>query len=72
MRVRPRAADSPAAVAAFFALGGYRYLSLDTIKDNRDASCAFTAVAPRAGTRIAFAVYVPRPRSACPAASCSR
>ena len=31
-----------AAVVAFFALGGPRYLSLDTIKANRDALLRFT------------------------------
>jgi len=47
-----------AAVAAFFALGGYRYLSLDTIKDNRDALLAFTQAHHAQALAIAFAVYV--------------
>ena len=47
-----------AAVAAFFALGGYRYLSLDTIKDNRDALLAFTQAHYAQALVIAFFVYV--------------
>jgi uncharacterized membrane protein YdjX (TVP38/TMEM64 family) len=47
-----------AAVAAFFALGGYRYLNLDTIKGNRDALLAFTQAHYAQSLAIAFAVYV--------------
>jgi uncharacterized membrane protein YdjX (TVP38/TMEM64 family) len=47
-----------AAVAAFFALGGYRYLTLDTIKGNRDALLAFTEAHHAQALAIAFAVYV--------------
>ena len=47
-----------AAVAAFFALGGYRYLTLDTIKGNRDALLAFTQAHHAQALAIAFAVYV--------------
>jgi uncharacterized membrane protein YdjX (TVP38/TMEM64 family) len=47
-----------AAVAAFFALGGYRYLALDTIKGNRDALLAFTEAHRAQALLIAFAVYV--------------
>lgn len=47
-----------AAVAAFFALGGYRYLTLDTIKSNRDALLAFTEAHHAQALLIAFAVYV--------------
>jgi uncharacterized membrane protein YdjX (TVP38/TMEM64 family) len=47
-----------AAVAAFFALGGYRYLTLDTIKGNRDALLAFTEAHHVQALAIAFAVYV--------------
>jgi uncharacterized membrane protein YdjX (TVP38/TMEM64 family) len=47
-----------AAVAAFFALGGYRYLTLDTIKGNRDALLAFTEAHRAQALLIAFAVYV--------------
>ena len=46
------------AVAAFFALGGYRYLTLDTIKDNRDALLAFTQAHYAQAVVIAFLVYV--------------
>jgi uncharacterized membrane protein YdjX (TVP38/TMEM64 family) len=46
------------AVAAFFALGGYRYLTLDTIKANRDALLAFTQAHYAQALVIAFAVYV--------------
>jgi len=46
------------AVAAFFALGGYRYLSLDTIKGNRDALLAFTEAHYAQAVIIAFLVYV--------------
>jgi len=46
------------AVAGFFALGGYRYLTLDTIKDNRDALLAFTQAHYAQAVVIAFLVYV--------------
>ena len=46
-----------AAVAAFFALGGQRYLSLDTIKANRDALLAFADRHFVAALAIAFVVY---------------
>jgi len=45
-------------VAAFFALGGQRYLSLDAIKANRDALLAFTQAHFAASLAIAFVVYV--------------
>jgi uncharacterized membrane protein YdjX (TVP38/TMEM64 family) len=47
-----------AAVAAFFALGGYRYLTLDTIKGNRDTLLAFTQAHYAQALVIAFLVYV--------------
>jgi uncharacterized membrane protein YdjX (TVP38/TMEM64 family) len=46
------------AIAAFFALGGYRYLSLDTVKANRDALLAFTQLHYAQALAIAFVVYV--------------
>ena len=46
-----------AAVAAFFALGGQRYLSLDTIRENRDALIAFADRHFVAALVIAFTVY---------------
>ena len=46
------------AIAAFFALGGYRYLSLDTVKANRDALLAFTQSHYTQALAIAFVVYV--------------
>ena len=46
------------AVAAFFALGGHRYLSLDTIKGNRDALFAFTQSHYAQALAIAFVGYV--------------
>ena len=47
-----------AAVVAFFALGGPRYLSLDTIKANRDALLRFTQDHYAIALAVAFAVYV--------------
>jgi uncharacterized membrane protein YdjX (TVP38/TMEM64 family) len=47
-----------AAVVAFFALGGPRYLSLDTIKANRDALLRFTQDHYAIALVVAFAVYV--------------
>ena len=45
-------------VAAFFALDGARYLSLDAVKAHRDALLAFTQAHFVASVAIAFAVYV--------------
>jgi uncharacterized membrane protein YdjX (TVP38/TMEM64 family) len=45
------------AIAAFFALEGPRYLSLDTIKANRDALLAFADRHFAAALAIAFVVY---------------
>lgn len=45
-------------IAAFFALGGPKYLSLDTIKDNRDQLLALTERHYAAAVFVAFAVYV--------------
>jgi len=42
---------------AFFALGGQRYLTLDTVKANRDALLAFTQQHFAASLLIAFVVY---------------
>lgn len=47
-----------AAVVSFFALGGQRYLSLDTIKANRDALLRFTQEHYATSLAVAFAVYV--------------
>ena len=44
-------------VIAFFALGGHHYLTLDTIKANRDRLLAFTESHYAAALAIAFAVY---------------
>lgn len=44
-------------VVAFFALGGQRYLSLDTIKSNRDALLRFTEAHFAASLAIAFFIY---------------
>ncbi|MCE2948785.1 MAG: TVP38/TMEM64 family protein [bacterium] len=45
-------------IAAFFALGGPQYLSLDTIKDNRDQLLALTERHYAAAVVVAFTVYV--------------
>lgn len=45
-------------IAAFFLLGGQRYLTLDTVKSNRDALLRFTEAHYAAAIAIAFAVYV--------------
>jgi uncharacterized membrane protein YdjX (TVP38/TMEM64 family) len=45
------------ALIAFFALGGQKYLSLDTIKANRDGLLAFTRDHRIAMLAIAFLVY---------------
>ena len=45
-------------VVAFFALGGHKYLTLDTIKANRDRLLAFTESNYAAALAIAFLVYV--------------
>lgn len=45
------------AIVAFFALGGQRYVDLDTIKGNRDALLAFTQHHYVAALAIAFLVY---------------
>ena len=47
-----------AVLAAFFALGGHRYVSLDTIKANRDALLAYTQAHHAQAVVIAFAVFV--------------
>jgi uncharacterized membrane protein YdjX (TVP38/TMEM64 family) len=44
-------------IAAFFALGGQRYLSLDAVKQNRDALLAFAGAHFLAALAIAFVVY---------------
>jgi uncharacterized membrane protein YdjX (TVP38/TMEM64 family) len=44
-------------VVAFFALGGHRYLTLDTIKANRERLLGFTESNYVAALAIAFAVY---------------
>ncbi len=46
------------AIAAFFALGGQHYLSLETVKANRDALLSFTERHFIAALVIAFLVYV--------------
>jgi uncharacterized membrane protein YdjX (TVP38/TMEM64 family) len=45
------------AIVAFFALGGQKYLALDTIKSNRDALLDFTRDHRLAMIGIAFLVY---------------
>lgn len=45
-------------VAAFFALGGHRYVSLEAVKANRDALLAFAQQHYAASLAIAFVVYV--------------
>jgi len=45
-------------IGAFFALGGPQYLSLDTIKDNRDQLLALTERHYLAAVLVAFSVYV--------------
>jgi len=45
------------AIVAFFALGGQKYLSLETIKANRDSLLAFTRDHRLAMIAIAFLVY---------------
>lgn len=45
-------------VVAFFLLHGERYLTLESVKANRDALLAFTTVHYAAALAIAFAVYV--------------
>jgi uncharacterized membrane protein YdjX (TVP38/TMEM64 family) len=47
-----------AGIAAFFALGGQRYLSLDAIKSHRDALLAYTEAHYAQAVLIAFAVYL--------------
>jgi len=44
-------------IAAFFALGGHEYLTLDTIKANRDRLLAFTESNYAAALALAFVVY---------------
>jgi uncharacterized membrane protein YdjX (TVP38/TMEM64 family) len=46
------------AIVAFFALGGQRYLTLDTIKSNRDALLSFSSEHYAAALAIAFVTYV--------------
>lgn len=45
------------AIAAFFALGGHRYLTLDTLKRHRDTLLAFTDAHYVLALAIAFAAY---------------
>ena len=45
------------AIIAFFALGGQQYLTLDTIKANRDALKSFASAHLLLALAIAFAVY---------------
>jgi len=47
-----------AAIVAFFALGGQRYLTLDAIKSNRDALLSFADEHYAAALAIAFLTYV--------------
>jgi uncharacterized membrane protein YdjX (TVP38/TMEM64 family) len=47
-----------AALVAFFALGGHRYLDLATVKSNRDALLAFTREHFAAAVAAAFMLYV--------------
>ena len=47
-----------AALVAFFALDGQRYLSLDTIKSNRDALLAYTQAHHAQAVVAAFVVFV--------------
>jgi len=46
------------AIAAFFALGGQRYLTLDAVKVHRDALLAFAGEHYAAALAIAFLTYV--------------
>jgi uncharacterized membrane protein YdjX (TVP38/TMEM64 family) len=46
------------AIVAFFALGGQRYLTLDTVKSNRDALLSFANEHYAAALAIAFLTYV--------------
>ncbi len=46
------------AIIAFFALGGHQYLTLETIKSNRDALRAFSNAHLLLTIAIAFGVYV--------------
>jgi len=46
------------ALVAFFAFGGHRFLTLDTIKSHRDALLAYTESHFALALVIAFAVYV--------------
>ena len=54
------------AIVAFFALGGHHYLTLESIKANRDALLRYTEAHFATAVAIAFLVYVGQPRSACP------
>jgi uncharacterized membrane protein YdjX (TVP38/TMEM64 family) len=45
-------------IAAFFLLGGPQYLSLDTIKDNRDQLLALTERHYATAVFVAFAAYL--------------
>jgi uncharacterized membrane protein YdjX (TVP38/TMEM64 family) len=47
-----------AAIAAFFALGGQSYLTLDAVKANRDALLSFASEHYAAALAIAFLAYV--------------
>ena len=49
--------SSSAASSPFFALGGQHYLTLETIKANRDALLRFTEATLRRRARIGFLVY---------------
>ncbi len=44
-------------IGTFFALGGHRYLTLDTIKQHRDTLLAFTEAHYAAALAIAFVTY---------------
>lgn len=46
------------ALVAFFVLGGHRYITLDTIKDNRDALLAYTQAHFAQAVVIGFFAYV--------------
>ena len=47
-----------AAIGVFFALGGHRYLSLETVQEHRDALLAYAQQNLAAALAIAFVVYV--------------
>ena len=46
------------ALVAFVALGGHRYISLDTVKENRDALIAYTQAHYAQAVIVAFVTFV--------------